>query len=94
MNNLTGQILSLLLKNHQFESHKSHGHQKLIWLTSGYRKIDRGACKLTRRPTIIYIASSPSPSVYYGTYDLLLPGTSPKNSSKIEEFMAARGRGL
>jgi hypothetical protein len=42
----------------------------------------------------IYVASSPSTSVYYGTYDLPLPGTSPKNSNKIEEFMAARGRGL
>ena len=91
MSNLTGETLSLLIKSHQFESHKSHDHRRL--LTSGYQKIDRNACKLARIP-IIYIASSPSPSIYYGTYDLLLPGTSPKNSNKIEEFMAARGRGL
>jgi hypothetical protein len=34
--NSTGQILSLLFKGHQFESHKPQGHWRLTWsLTSG-----------------------------------------------------------
>jgi len=34
--NLIGQILNLLFRDHQFESHKSHGHWRLTYsLTSG-----------------------------------------------------------
>jgi hypothetical protein len=33
---LIDQVLSLLLKDHQFESHKSQGHWRFTWsLTSG-----------------------------------------------------------
>jgi hypothetical protein len=36
----TDQILDLFPKDHQFESHKSQGHWRLIWsLTSGLVKL-------------------------------------------------------
>jgi hypothetical protein len=56
---LTGQVLSLFSRCHQFECHKPQVHWRLTWpLTSGSRRISQCACKLTQTPTVnkyIYI---------------------------------------
>jgi hypothetical protein len=55
--NLTGQILDLFFRGHQFESHKPQGYWRLTWslILELVRLINRGVRKVTRTPTLIKI---------------------------------------
>jgi hypothetical protein len=63
----TGQILDLLPRYHQFESHKPHGYWRFTWsLTSwSMRLISWGPCKLARTPTLIIIIKKFQAKVIY-----------------------------
>jgi hypothetical protein len=63
----TGQILDLLPRYHQFESHKPHGYWRFTWsLTSwSMRLISWGPRKLARTPTLIIIIKKFQAKVIY-----------------------------